>query len=242
MALPIGWYVLRRRGGGALLDWRIYSVALCAVVPALMWYGYAMTVSRDLPTQQMLAVGDHRNFFSVSHYLSWLDADCWERMIKCVLAFVVPSLPALALFFYGVVVAPRDDAFHFLRLWLLAVVAYFFVDVYPIAVVVHEYYYLNIVPLTAFFLAYGVVHIVRTEWSSCVKVLGREGHEWKLQIRIPQGILAWLKLAMLVGAVMWFPLASLAGSRAHASHDWHSAYYAIARKPATMCRTASRSR
>lgn len=227
MALPIGWYALRRKGWWALLDWRLYAVALCAVVPALAWYGHTIEASRDLPTQQMMALGEHRDFFSLAHYAQWLDADCWKRMIKCALDFVVPSAPALAVFLYGVAVAPRDEGIQFFRVWLLAVLAYFFADVYPIAVVVHEYYYLNIVPVTAFFFVYGLVYIVRTQWSSVVKVLGHDDNGWDLRIRLPEGFWAWLKLAMLVGAATWFPVASLAGNRAMQRDSSHSDYYAI---------------
>lgn len=230
MALPIGWYALRRNGWRALLDWRLYAVALCAVAPALAWYGHAIAASRDLPTQQMMAVGAHRQFWSLSHYAPWLDADCWERMIKCVLTFVVPSLPAFLVFLYGVAAGPRDQALQFFRVWLLAVLLYFFADVYPIAVVVHEYYYLSISPLTAFFLAYGAVHIARTEWSSAVKVLDRDEQAWTLQVRLPQRFSGWFKLTMLVGAVAWFPWAALDGNRTMHRDSVHSDYYLLEQK------------
>jgi hypothetical protein len=230
MALPLGWYTIRLRGSRALLDWRLYAVAVCAVVPALTWYGYAVVASRSLPTGGMLAMHEHRNFVSLEHYAMWLHLSHWERMLKTILRFVVPSLPAFLVCLYGVAKSPRQTAYGFFRVWFLAVVVYLLIDFYPAAVVVHEYYYINLVPMTSLFFVYGLLHLGRTLWASAVQVTGRDQDGWNLRIRAERRPAEWLKAALLVLAAGWFPLDALSGNRVMHKADWHHEYYVLQEK------------
>lgn len=230
MAVPLGWYALKRTQARHWLDWRLYLVALLAVVPALAWYVYAAAVSRTLATAEMLAIYEHRNFASLAHYAMWLDVDNWERLFTNFVRFVTPTLPALLVFLYGVAKSLREPGLGFFRMWLLAVSVYFLFDFYPVAVAVHQYYFMNIAPLTALFFAWGLVHLGRTGWPAIGKLVERREDGWLVRINTPRICWGWAKMVFVVLAAGGFTAGAIAYNRDMHRDSWHADYYHLQEK------------
>lgn len=225
MALPLGWYALKQTHARHWLDWRLYLVALLVVVPALAWYLYAAAVSRTLATADMLAIHEHRNLLSPAHYAMWLDFGNWERLFMNFVRFVTPSLPALLVFLYGVFESLREPGLGFFKMWLLAVSVYFLFDFYPVAVAVHQYYFMNIAPLTALFFAWGLVHLVRTGWPAVGRLVERNEEGWLVRINTPRLGLGWAKMVFVLLAAGGFAVAAVAYNREMHRDSWHADYY-----------------
>jgi len=227
MAIPLLWYTWKTNGPRGWLDWRLHLTAMTAIVPALIWYGYTHAASRGLATASMMAIHENRSFFSAAHYAMWSEPAHWEQLFKSFARFVVPSLPAVLVFLYGVIRAPRDKGFGFFRVWLAAVVAYHLVDFYPVAVVIHQYYFMNLAPLTSLFFAFGLVHLGRMAWTSVAEVVRRDGDAWLLRIHLPRRRSAWLAGALAVAAAACFLLGAIDSNRQMHRDYWHSDYYAL---------------
>ena len=228
IAVPLCWFAFDKERMRVFRRWPLVLAAILAVLPAAAWYAYSLTVSRNLETGGMLAITDpvsHRNFLSPSHYALWLEPKSWERMFRMFSRYVIPPLSSVLLVVYGVHKA-REPKYRFFKVWLFVVLAYFALDFYPMAIVVHHYYYMNAAPLTSLFFALAVVTLGRSVWKHLGARLetGEAGH--KVEWQRP-GSRVLLGAAALGLCVLLFACESYARSWSMADDTWHWQYYRL---------------
>jgi 4-amino-4-deoxy-L-arabinose transferase-like glycosyltransferase len=205
--LPIADRLARTRGPAALFRPAPLLAGALALLPAVLWYAYVIRVGPTLPTAEMVAVTAsvaHRNLLDPARYLFWLSPVAIRNVLWTTVQFVLPAATSLAVAAAGLATTWRDPAWRFLRMWLLAVLVYFFFDYYPIADMVHQYYYLNLAPPAAAFAGAGFLFLHR--WS-------REGGRRPLVFR---------------GAAALFLLGAVVYTARLVRNDWHAEYYPIA--------------
>jgi len=228
IAIPLGWFAFDKERSRLFRRWPLLPAAILAAVPAAAWYAYSLTVSRGLETGGMLAITDpvsHRDFLSPSHYAMWLEPKNWERMFRMFTRYVIPPLSSFLLVLFGIYKA-REPHYRFFKVWLIAVLAYFVLDFYPIAIVVHHYYYMNVAPLTSLFFAVAVVTLGRSIWKHLDGRLeaGDAGHRiaW-----LRPGSRVTLGAAVLGLCVLLFACESYTRAWSMASDTWHWQYYKL---------------
>jgi hypothetical protein len=232
IALPLAWYGLKTDGRRLFQRWMLYPAAAIAVLPAAAWYLHVLEASKNLPTGSIVALTadyNNRDLLSLQRYAMWLDFGNWASLYRNFVRFVVPFVASLVVFVYGVRKAPAEKGYGFFKYWLLAVLVYFLFDFYPIAVVVHQYYYVNIAPLTALFLAYGLIHGARVIvgiWVTSVKVLDKQRSEVTLKLHYP-GKAAVLLLIFVLATPPLFSYGAYRYSRRMMTDDWHEWYYGV---------------
>jgi hypothetical protein len=205
--LPVADRLARKHGLAAL--WRpapLIAGAL-ALLPAALWYAHVVRVAPTLATAAMVAVTApvaHRDFLEPARYLFWFSPTALKNFLWTTVQFVLPFVTTLGVAVAGLVTTWREPVWRFLRVWLVAVLGYFFVDYYPIADMVHHYYYLNLAPPAAAFAAAGFLALYR---------------------RSGQGGRAKLVFA---GAATLFVLGALVYTARLVRNDWHAEYYPIA--------------
>jgi 4-amino-4-deoxy-L-arabinose transferase-like glycosyltransferase len=198
--LPLADRLARRKGRAALLRPAPLLAGAAALLPACLWYAYVVRVAPSLPTAELVALTAsvaHRNFLDPGRYLIWLTPAAMKNFLWTTVQFVLPAATSLLVAALGVAATWRDPAWRFLRLWLLAVFVYFFFDYYPIADMVHQYYYLNLAPPAAAFAATGFA---------------------ALRAR---------RKNLFAAAAALFVVGSLAYTRRLVRNDWHAEYYPI---------------
>ena len=199
-ALPLADRLARRNGRAALFRPAPLLAGTAALLPAALWYAYVVRVAPTLPTAEMVAVTApvaHRNFLDPGRYLVWLTPTAIKNFLWTTVQFVLPAATSLGVAAVGGAVTWRDPGWRFLRLWLIAVLIYFFFDYYPIAAMVHQYYYLNLAPPAAAFAGAGFL-----------------------------ALRARRKTVFAVAAAL-FVVGSLAYTRRLVRNDWHAEYYPI---------------
>jgi len=232
IALPLTWYGLKTDGRRLFRRWLLYPATAIAVLPAAAWYLHVLEASKDLPTASIVALTaeyNNRDLLSFERYVMWLDLGNWASFYRNFVRFVVPFVASLLVFVYGVMKAPAEKGYTFFKCWLLAVLFYFLFDFYPIAVVVHQYYYVNIAPLTALFLAYGLIHggrVVTRTWITRIEAIDRQRSEITLRIHYP-GKVAALLLAVIFATPPLFLFGAYRYSRRMINDDWHEWYYGV---------------
>ena len=232
IALPLAWYGLKTDGRRLFMRWMLYPAAAIAVLPAAAWYLHVLEASKNLPTGSIVALTadyNNRDLLSLQRYAMWLDLGNWASFYRNFVRFVVPFVASFAIFAYGVIKAPAEKGYAFFRYWLLAVLVYFLFDFYPIAVVVHQYYYVNIAPLTALFLAYGLIHggrVLARTWITGFEVVDKQRSEITLRIHYPGKVLALLLLFVLATPPL-FVYGAYRYSRRMINDDWHEWYYDV---------------
>ncbi len=198
--LPLADRLARRRGRAALLRPGPLLAGVAALLPAALWYAYVVRVAPTLATAELVALTApvaHRNFLDPGRYLIWLTPTALKNFLWTTVQFVLPAATSLVVAGVGVAGTWRDPAWRFLRLWLLAVLVYFFFDYYPIVDMVHQYYYLNLAPPAAAFAVAGFATLR-----------------------------ARRKTLFAVAAVL-FVVGSLVYTRRLVRSDWHAEYYPI---------------
>jgi hypothetical protein len=232
IALPLTWYAWKTDGPRLFRRWTLYPAAVVAVLPAVAWYLHVLDAGKSLPTGSIMAITaeyNNRDLFSIERYAMWLDLDNWASLYRNIVRFVVPFVASLAIFVYGAIRAPAEKGYAFFKYWLLAVLLYFLFDFYPIAVVVHQYYYLNVAPLTALFLAYGLIHachVMARSWVTGFEVLDKRRPEITLKIRYT-GRAALLLLILVLATPPFFFYGAYRYSRRMINDDWHAWYYGV---------------
>lgn len=180
LLLPAAWVLLHRDDGiagisalastGGLLraarDWRLWLFALIALAPGAVWYSWAVR-SADAWSLESFGRPEFRDFTRPGYYFLWLRSDFF-RAVAHHLHATVAAWPWLLLAGVGFFAARRTDHRHarVADVWLLAVLLYFMLDVYPIAIQIHDYYYLNLVPPLALFAGAGFAAL----WSRVGRV------------------------------------------------------------------------
>lgn len=222
--LPLGWYAIRRGVGRAARS--LARVAVAAAMPAILWYGYAVVASRGLETEGMLAIGRrHRDLLDLARYRFWGAWEHWENVYDTLVHYVVPSPLALGLCVYGLWRVHHDPRWRLFVVWLGAAVGYLLIDFHPIGVQVHEYYYLNIAPLTALFVAAAVVDLGRRARRMVVAGHRCEREGIVLTLR-PPGPAGLLLLVLVVGGPLVFLMRGATLTRA-LHKDWHRYYHEL---------------
>ncbi len=240
LAIPLLWYSRYRAPDSATVDGetgartRMFVAAVASVVPAICWYVYAYRVGASLETGSMAAIAhrlDTGHFLSASSYGFWFEADSWISVYRTMVRYVLPFPLTIALFAAGLWCAPREE-YGLFKVWLAAVVIYFLLDFYPIADVVHHYYYMNIAPLTALFFAYAVVELTR---------LARSSYSARHSTGAASGFAAAARrmrpfvfsLAAVMGAAT-FALGACVTTLWMGGGRWHAEYYPVSERLATV--------
>ena len=207
--LPVADRLARRHGAAALLRPAPLLAGAVALLPAVLWYAYVVSVAPTLPTAAMVAVTApvaHRNFLDPARYLYWLSPTALRTFLSTTTQFVLPAATSLLVAAAGFATTWREPVWRFTRLWLLAVLVYFYFDYYPIAGMVHQYYYLNLALPAAPFLAAGFLFLHRRSRAG-----GRS---------------RWVFRA----AAALFLLGVLVYTARLVRNDWHAEYYPIAER------------
>ena len=208
-ALPVLDRLARKRGVAALFRPLPILAGAAALLPAALWYAHVVRVAPTLATAQLVALTApvaHRNFLDPGRYLFWLSPLALKNFLWTTVQFVLPVATSLAVAGAGLVATWRRPAWRFLRVWLVAVLVYFFFDYYPIADMVHQYYYLNLAPPAAAFAAAGFLWLLKRSRESRARRL------------------------VFAGASAFFVLGALVYTARLVRNDWHAEYYPIAER------------
>jgi hypothetical protein len=211
-ALPLADRLVRRRGWRALWSRPVLVFGALALLPAALWYGRVARVAPTLATAGLVGLTApvaHRDFLDPGRDLFWLSPDALLTVRWTTIQFVLPFVTSLLVFLLGMWVTRREEAFRFPRLWVAAVLLYFLFDYYPIAHMVHQYYYVNLAPPAAVFAAAGFLALHRAATAPGAGT-GR---------RVLRNGVAAL---FLLGAAVYTE--RMAGNR------WHEEYYPIAER------------
>jgi hypothetical protein len=220
LALPLLDRLVRRQGWRALARPGLVIAFAVALAPAGLWYLRVFLVAPTLATANLVALTSpvsHRNFLDLERYLYWLQPQALGSFLWTITRFVLPATTVLVAT-VGLIATRRDPAWRFLRVWLCAVLVYFFFDYYPIVDVVHHYYYLNLAPAAAAFAAAGFLSLHR--WAAAVPTR--------------------LRNLVRATAVTLFVLGSMGYTARMADNDWHAEYYPMAERLAQVVPDGSR--
>ncbi len=231
MAIPLGWLAFQHRQWHVLKEWPLYITALAVVAPAAAWYSHTLMVGRTLPTAEMMGISAqvaHRDFFGADHFAMWANSGNWTRLIRSLARYAVPSFPALALCLYGLWQGKRQQGLSFFAVWFGAVAVYHLVDFYPAAVTIHQYYFLNTVPVASVFLAHGLLCLVRRlcriQWADAPDPVPPER---ALILHVARGRRAMVIACCLALTVVAFAHSAFVYNHVLTSKNWHEQYYDI---------------
>ncbi|HEX5041522.1 MAG TPA: glycosyltransferase family 39 protein [Candidatus Polarisedimenticolaceae bacterium] len=206
--LPVADRLARRHGAGALLRPAPLLGGVVALLPAVVWYSYVVRVAPTLPTAAMVALTApvaHRNFLDPARYVVWLSPAAVQTFLWTTAQFVLPAATSLAVAAAGFATTWREERWRFTRIWLLSVLVYFYFDYYPIAGMVHQYYYLNLALPAAPFLGAGFLLLHHRSRAG--------GRRWVFRL-----------------AAALFVLGALVYTGRLVRNDWHAEYYPIAER------------
>jgi hypothetical protein len=172
IGLPMLAVLLAMRGGKALLDRRIWVLAGLVLLPSVLWLKHASEFGAWFLTGpggvQQRSLGQFIG-------LTWLDAAFFKSLgFHLWHMLLTPAGCLLAL--GGLLISWRSPFAWVVRIWALTVFVYFGFDHYPIAEVVHDYYFLHaLVPAClAFGLAAGWLVEKAGDWIP----LRRDAGHW----------------------------------------------------------------
>lgn len=211
-ALPLADRLARRRGLRALWQPAVLLYGALALAPAVLWYGRVLLVAPTLATAGLVGLTApvaHRDFLDPGRYLFWLSPQAVGTVLWTTIQFVLPCATSLLVFLGGLLVTRKESSWRFPRLWLLAVLVYFLFDYYPIAQMVHQYYYLNLAPPAALFAAAGFLALHRS-----AKAAGSSAG----------------RRAVRTGVAVLFLLGAAVYTERMAGNEWHREYYPIAER------------
>lgn len=145
VGLPLAYLAWRTWGWSFLKRWEMWGLALLILAPPLLWYDYASN-SPSAVSLNSLDRETFRNFGSLRYYFEWLrNYDGFFGSIWQQISYGLLTWSGIVLAVWGFMLAPKERGW-LPHLWLLAVLIYFMLDVYPIMVQVHDYYFLNALP------------------------------------------------------------------------------------------------
>ncbi len=181
VGLPLAYIAWRRWGWSFLKRLEIWLLAILLLAPSIAWYSYATETSTAF-SLEALDRKDFRNFGDWRYYLLWLDerffASIWQQVNYGLLTWA-----GVIFTLFGLVLLPRGRG-RLPHAWLLAVLIYFILDVYPIMVQVHDYYFLNLLPPLALFGGFGIAWL----WERP----GRAAYAIKPAVVILIVLMAWM--------------------------------------------------
>ncbi len=148
MGLPMLFVILKQRGFRGLLDYRVLSLAVLVLLPAALWYKFAL----HHPNSWSLHRSNLENFRTYGdplYYIEWMKPYFFPKVTSIFWTEVLtPPGTILAYASLALLWKHLPKVFY---VWALAVLVYFTLDVHPIAIGVHSYYYLNAVPILCIF-------------------------------------------------------------------------------------------
>lgn len=126
----------------------VVALAVLILMPTVMWYSFALKHDTSWSIQRDNAES-FREFSNPAYYIEWLTPAFFKTVAVTFWNEVLT--PPGAVFLLLALVFLWRSAPRILYVWLLAVFIYFCLDVYPIAIMLHSYYYLNAVPVLCLF-------------------------------------------------------------------------------------------
>jgi len=184
------------------LDFWAGSVAILLISSA--WYKYALNAADAWSLRTMERTG-FRDFGNPKYYLMWLSKDFFLTVGKMVRTIILTPF-GLLLVVLGLLQRSRKG-FLLMLMFLLGVFIYFCVDIFPIAIETHDYYYLNAVPALSLCGGMGLVFL------------------WKKRDAYSNSDLLAIRTLVTVGLVSILVIGFWAGHEQHyeINPDWFTA-------------------
>jgi hypothetical protein len=145
-AFPMALLMFHHRGKQWWRSWDIFLGGVFALGIGAIWYWYAMTRADAWSLRPMGREG-FREFSNPSYYTLWMSGQFF-RTVYTVLRQSTLTEFGLLLVVIGLFPGGRLSR-RMVGAFLIGVFVYFCLDVYPIAIGLHDYYYINAVPALA---------------------------------------------------------------------------------------------
>ncbi len=147
--LPMAYLAYSKYGKKAFKDYRLYLTFFCLVIFTFAWIYYFVKISGGG------AFAWHHDWGNWKYYFTWLNINYFFKTMFYVPAKFVFTPLGYAALIIGIIKS-SEKKYRMFYFWMLAIYINYALDPYPSFQVLHEYYYYQLVPAGAVFIAVGL--------------------------------------------------------------------------------------
>lgn len=133
--------------GRFFLQWKLWLFALLVLTPSILWiYYFIHTFGGGGFTMSEKRWGD------LGYYFMWVNKDFFMKTMFLILGKHVLTPIGYLLFIPGLFMKDRSEGAKIFHFWLLGIYIHFALDAYHSFIVLHDYYYFQVVPVASVFI------------------------------------------------------------------------------------------
>jgi len=129
------------------LEWRLWLFALLVLTPSILWISYFIRAFGGGGFTM-----SEKRWGELGYYFMWVNKDFFLKTMFLILGKYVLTPIGYLLFIPGLFMKDRSEGAKMFHFWLLGIYIHFALDAYHSFIVVHDYYYFQVVPVASVFI------------------------------------------------------------------------------------------